>query len=195
MLEEPLAIGEDTENHQVTAIISHVVRPGREQGYEEWFHGIATAAQKFTGYLGVNAIRPRDHAHPEYVHIVRFDHYNTLKKWLESETRREWIERLQPLIEKPETVQTLTGLETWFSLSNKPMKSPPPRYKMALVTWLGVFITLAILTRLLAPLLSGLPVLLNQLITTGLVVAFLTYLIMPRLTQLFRQWLYPKSLL
>jgi len=35
-------------------------------------------------------------------------------------------------------------------------------------------------------------VLLNQLVTTGLVVALLTYLIMPRLTQLFKRWLYPK---
>lgn len=193
MLEEPIAIGEDAENHQVTAVISHVVRPGREQGYEEWFHGIAAAAHKFKGHLGVNVIRPRDHAHLEYVAIVRFDHYNSLKHWLESDVRREWLERLQPLIEKPEAVQTLTGLETWFTLSDKPLKAPPPRYKMALITWLGVFITLAILTRLLAPLLSGLPVLLNQLITTGLVVAFLTYLIMPRLTRLFQWWLYPKA--
>jgi len=161
MLEEPLAIGEEAENHQVTAIISHLVRLGREQGYEEWFYGIATAVGKFKGHLGVNMIRPRDQAHPEYVAIVRFDHYENLKKWLESDTRREWIERLQPLIEKPEAVQTLTGLETWFTLSDKPLKSPPPRYKMALITWLGVFITLAILSRLLAPLLFGLPLLLN----------------------------------
>jgi uncharacterized protein len=194
MLEEPLAVGEDTESHQVTTIISHIIRPERAEGYEEWFHGSASAAHRFKGYLGVNAIRPRDHVHPEYVHIVRFDHYSNLKKWLESDIRREWIERLQPLIEKPEPVQTLTGLETWFTLSDEPMKSPPPRYKIALVTWLGVFVTLTILTRLLAPLLSRLPVLLNQLITTGLVVASLTYLIMPRLTQLFRQWLYPKAL-
>jgi uncharacterized protein len=194
MLEESLAVGEDTESNQVTAIISHIVRPGRSQGYEEWFHGIAAAAHRFKGYLGVNAIRPRDQTHPEYVHIVRFDHYNNLKKWLESDIRREWIERLQPLIEKPETLQTLTGLETWFSLSDAPMKSLPPRYKIALITWLGVFITLTFITHLLAPLLSRLPVLLNQLITTGLVVAFLTYLLMPRLTQLFRQWLYPKAL-
>ncbi len=47
------------------------------------------------------------------------------------------------------------------------------------------------LNRLLAPLLSGLPVLLSQLISTGLGVALLTYVIMPRLTQLFRKWLYP----
>ena len=193
MLEEPLAIGEEAENHQVTAIISHLVRLGREQGYEEWFYGIATAAGKFKGHLGVNMIRPRDQVHPEYVAILRFDHYDNLKNWLESDTRREWIERLQPLIEKPEAVQTLTGLETWFILSDKPLKSPPPRYKMALITWLGVFITLAILSRLLAPLLFGLPLLLNQLITTGIVVALLTYLIMPRLTQLFQKWLYPKA--
>ena len=105
--------------------------------------------------------------------ILKFDHYNNLKTWLESKVRQEWIERLQPLIEKPEAIQTLTGLETWFNLPNQPLKSPPPRYKMALVTWLGVFVTLAVLSRLLAPILSRLPVLLNQLITTGLVVLVL----------------------
>ncbi|WP_277883970.1 hypothetical protein, partial [Nostoc sp. FACHB-888] len=125
--------------------------------------------------------------------ILKFDCYGNLKTWLESDIRREWIERLQPLIEKPEDIQTLTGLETWFTLSDKPMMSPPPRYKMVLVSWLGVFFTLPQLNRLLVPLLSGLPVLLNQLISTGLGVALLTYVIMPRLTQLFRKWLYPIS--
>lgn len=191
MLEDSLPIGTDEES-QVTAIISHVVRSGREQGYEEWFRGIAAEARTFKGHLGVSTIRPQDHIHPEYVVILKFDRYNNLKTWLESDVRREWIERLQPLIEKPETIQTLTGLETWFSLPHQPLKSPPSRYKMALVTWLGVFVTLASVSRLLAPLLSGLPVLLNQLVTTGLVVALLTYLIMPRLTQLFKRWLYPK---
>ncbi|MEG4577450.1 antibiotic biosynthesis monooxygenase [Microcoleus sp. N3A4] len=188
---EPLAIGMDEESHLVTAIISHTVRPGRDGGYEEWLHGITTAAHKFQGHLGVSVIRPCDRAHPEYVAILKFDRYNNLKTWLESDTRQEWIERLQPLIEKPEAIQTLTGLETWFTLTGKPMKSPPPRYKMMLVTWLGVFLTLPMLNRLLAPLLSGLPVLLAQLISTGLGVALLTYAIMPRLTQLFRKWLYP----
>lgn len=193
MLDERLVVGSNEENHQVTAVISHVIRSGREQGYEEWLHGIAAAAKQFDGHMGVSIIRPRDHAHPEYVAILRFDRYNNLKTWLESDTRREWIERLQPLIEKPESIQTLTGLETWFSLPNQLLKTPPPRYKMALITWLGVFFTLAIVSRLLAPILSNLPILLAQLITTGLVVALLTYVIMPRLTKLFRLWLYPKS--
>jgi uncharacterized protein len=192
MVHDALTIGTDEDNHQVTAVISHVVRSGREQGYEEWLHGIAQAARQFKGHRGVSVIRPRDHAHPEYVAIVRFDHYNHLKQWMESDVRREWLGRLQPLIEKPEAVQTLTGLETWFTLSDKPLKSPPPRYKMFFVTWLGVFITLAILSRLLAPLLSRLPLLLSQLTITGLVVLCLTYLLMPQLTKLFQHWLYPK---
>jgi hypothetical protein len=190
-MQDSLVVGTDEETHQVTAIISHFIRSGREQGYEEWLHGIATDAHQFKGHLGVNVIRPCDPTHPEYVAIVRFDHYNNLKTWLESSVRQEWLERLQPLIEKPETIQTLTGLETWFTLPNKPMKAPPPRYKMAVVTWLGVFFTISILNRLLVPLLVGLPVLLRTLLVTGLTVALLTYVIMPRLTQLFRKWLYP----
>jgi uncharacterized protein len=189
-LTEPIAIKTEADQ-SVTAVISHVVRPGREQGYEAWFHGIAAEARKFSGHLGVTTLCPRDHNHPEYVVILKFDCYDNLKTWLESGVRRDWIERLQPLIEKPENIQTLTGLETWFSLPNQLLKAPPPRYKMALITWLGVFVTLAILTRLLAPLLTRLPLLLSQLLSSGLVVALLTYLIMPRLTRLFRTWLYP----
>lgn len=31
-MQEPLVVGTDEETHQVTAIISHFIRPGREQG-------------------------------------------------------------------------------------------------------------------------------------------------------------------
>ncbi len=57
---DPLVVGTDEDTHQVTAIISHFIRPGREQGYEEWLHGIATAAHQFKGHLGVSVIRPCD---------------------------------------------------------------------------------------------------------------------------------------
>jgi uncharacterized protein len=151
MAEDALTIELDKDTH-VTAIISHVMRSGREQGYEEWFHGIAAAAQTFKGHLGVSVIRPHDRAHLEYVAILKFDRYEHLKTWLESDVRRKWLERLQPLVEQPETIQTLTGLEAWFSLPHQPLKASPPRYKMALVTWLGVYITMSIFSRLLAPL-------------------------------------------
>ena len=180
---------EEIDNQQATAIISHLVRLGREQDYEKWVRGINTVAQQFPGYGGLNILRTSDHVYPEYVLVLRFNCSANLKDWLESETRREWIERLQPLISKSEDIQAMTGLETWFMLPEKPHKSPPPRYKMVLVTWLGVFIVLAILTRILAPFLSTLPLLFNQLVTTGLVALLLTYVVMPQLMKLFRRWL------
>ncbi len=72
MLEEPLASNPSEENYLVTAVISHVVKQGRELRYEAWFHGIAADARKFKGYLGVSTIRPQHHAHPEYVVILKF---------------------------------------------------------------------------------------------------------------------------
>lgn len=180
------------EDCPVTAVISHIVRPGREQGYEAWFHGIAADARKFEGHLGVSTIRPHDHAHPEYVVILKFNCYNNLKIWLESDIRQEWIERLNPLIEKPEAIQTLTGLETWFTLPGKPMKAPPPRYKMSILTTLAVFVISQILGLVMAPLLINLHFLLRSLVLTVATVFILTYVVMPRLTRLFYSWLYPK---
>jgi len=80
--ENALTLGTD-KGSQVTAIVSYIVRPGPEQGYEEWFHVIAAAARTFKGHLGVSTIRPHDHAHPEYVVILKFDRYDNLKTWLE----------------------------------------------------------------------------------------------------------------
>jgi uncharacterized protein len=184
-----LQLDTNQENVPVTAVITHIVRKGREQGYEEWLHGIAAAAQKFHGYQGVSTICPQNHDRLEYVVILRFDRYRNLKNWLESDVRREWIERLQPLIEKPENIQTLTGLETWFALPHQ--RASPPRYKMAIVTWLAVFSVISVVSPLLAPIIEQLHPLLAQLIATGLTVLILTYLVMPLLTKLLKGWLYP----
>jgi uncharacterized protein len=183
----------DLLNQPVTAVLSQLVKPGREQGYEEWLKGISAAAKAFDGHCGVSIIRPQDRARPEYVVILRFDRYSKLKAWMESDIRKEWIERSLPLVEKPQDVQVLTGLETWFTLPEKPLKAPPPRYKMALVTWLGVFCTLVLVSHLLSPITSNIPHILSQLITTGIVVACLTYFVMPNLTRLFYKWLHPSS--
>jgi hypothetical protein len=182
----------NTEYH-VTAVISHLVKPGREEGYEEWMRGIIPVAKTFEGHLGVNVLRPDKGVPLQYIIVLHFDHHKHLQAWLDSDVRREWIERAKPLIQAPEDVQILTGLETWFVLPRQLPKSPPKRYKMALLTWLAVFLTLSAMRYLLAPLLAPLPGLLAQLITIGVVVLLLTYVVMPQLTRLFYKWLYPNS--
>ncbi|MEB3337131.1 MAG: antibiotic biosynthesis monooxygenase [Leptolyngbyaceae bacterium] len=179
--------------HHVTAVIAHLIKPGREDAYEAWMRDIIPVAKTFPGYLGVNILSPQAGVHSEYIIVLHFDRQEHLCDWLNSQERKDLIERTKPLIQELENVQVLTGLETWFELPRRPQKLPPKRYKMALLTWFGVFITLSIVGRLLQVLLAPLPTLLVQFLTVGAVVWLLTYVIMPRLTQLFRKWLYPKD--
>lgn len=178
--------------HHVTAVITHLIKPGREEGYEEWMRGIIPVAKTFKGHLGVNILRPQKGLHSEYIIVLHFDNQENLQAWLDSDVRREWIERSKPLIQELENVQILSGLETWFELPRRPLKTPPKRYKMALLTWLAVFFTLSIVRAIISPLLVPVPELLGQFITVGIVVLLLTYIVMPQLTRLFYKWLYPK---
>ena len=179
------------ENQQVTAVISHYIRSSRESGYEAWLEGISATAREFDGHQGVTILRPQAGSRKEYVIILRFDRYRNLCNWMRSKERQEWIERAEPLTEKSEKVQILTGLEALVSLSNT-TSSSPPKYKTAFVTWIGVFLCVSVLGYFLAPYLSGLPYLLRQAIMTGLVVILLAYVVMPRLTRLFHEWLHKK---
>lgn len=183
----------NTHQH-VTAVISHRVKPGREEGYEEWLKGIAAAARQFEGHLGSSILRPKPGAMPDYVIVVKFDTCGHLQTWLRSDIRHDWIDRAVPLIREPESIQVLEGLEAWFYLPETPMKTPPPRRKMVVVTWIGVFFTTWLLGHLLKPLRENdtLPFLLIHLFSTGLTVILLTYFVMPNLTRLFHKWLHPQ---
>ncbi len=179
----------DYDGQNVTAVISHLIRPGREQGYEAWLQGIAQASRQFPGHQGVTVLRPRSPNQPEYVVILRFDTYPHLCGWLKSAVRQEWIDRVRPLTQKPENVQVLTGLESLVTLPGQ-ATAPPPRHKTALITWIGVFLCSSVVGRLVGPLLAGLPTLLAQAISIAIVVLLLAYVVMPHLTRLFYGWLH-----
>jgi antibiotic biosynthesis monooxygenase (ABM) superfamily enzyme len=88
----------------------------------------------------------------------------------------------------------LTGLETWFTLPIQPVAHPPPRAKMTLVSWLGIFPLVYLYAELFDWILpSGTPVALKVFAVTALVVATMSYVVAPRLTRLFKSWLYPGS--
>jgi antibiotic biosynthesis monooxygenase (ABM) superfamily enzyme len=180
------------EDQSVTVVISQVVKPGRESDFEAWLKDITGVARTYTGHLGTNVIRPQPGARSEYVIIFRFDSYENLKVWMESSDRKYWLSQAQHLVQSEPHVQQLCGLEAWFSLPGKPLKTPP-RYKTALLTWADVYILINLLNRFLTPLLAQFPPLIISLITTVIMVLLLTYVVMPRVTRLFSFWLYGKS--
>lgn len=174
----------------VTAVITHRVRPGRESGYEEWIKGIAPDARRFDGYLGAHILRPELGVSPDHVIVVQFATCAQLDAWMQSETRRAWIERVKPLILEPESVKVLTGLEPWFQLPSQPAHAPPRRYKQALLVWVGVAGISLLVTPHIAALLASWPTVLRVLFNAGFMVVLLTYWVMPLLTRCFRRWLF-----
>ncbi|MBE9068173.1 antibiotic biosynthesis monooxygenase [Leptolyngbya cf. ectocarpi LEGE 11479] len=185
-----LNISTSTQSHHVTAVITHRVKPGREQGYEEWIKGISAAAREFEGHLGVSILRPRSDSSPNYVIVLQFDHYDHLAAWFSSATRKEWIDRAAPLIREQESIQTLTGLESWFQLPKQPSSKTPKRYKQAILIWVAVMAVALSIGSLIDPVIERLPGLLGLAIDVAITVYFLSYIIMPRLTHWFKGWLF-----
>lgn len=179
-----------SEDPPVTAMASRRVKRGREQEFEEWVAGIISEARKAPGYLGSQVLRPSD-PDDEYRIVFRFDHASNLHAWESSEERRRWLDKSRPLLREEEKVHVLTGLETWFTLPSKAGEPAPPRYKMAVVTWLAVFPVVMVIFTLFGRWLNMLPTPLRTLVFTLVMVTLMTYVIMPRMTRLFSFWLYP----
>lgn len=176
----------------VTVVISRQVKPGCEIAFEEFISGITAAAMTFEGHLGTNIFRPSNPNETEYRIIFKFARASNLRIWEESECRRQWLARAESLTLGSPKIEILTGLETWFTLPTSKPIVPPPRYKMAVLTWLAIFPLINIINLLFASVLNQLPPLLRSLVLTVILVLLMTYVVMPRITRLFAPWLYPK---
>ena len=174
----------------VTIIISRVVKPGYQQAFETAITEISEEVKKFAGYMGGNLIRPADGSKLDYVNIFRFDSYEHMHAWEISEVRKKWLMKLEELVECESKPQVITGLEYWFTLPDKPLEKPPPRHKMAVLIWLAVFPILLVLPAAIRNLLHGFPDILVIATISCVMVAIMTFIIMPLLTRCFARWLF-----
>ena len=101
----------------------------------------------------------------------------------------DWLARLEGITEGDDDVRRGTGLEFWFSLPELPAAHPSP-HKMALVLFVVVYVMLTLINLMLAPLTGDWPGPLRLLLTVLCQVLLMTYLVMPRVTRLLKDWLY-----
>ena len=71
----------------------------------------------------------------------------------------------------------------------QPPTAAPPRYKLALLTWAGAYAVITLILVVLGPAMAPWPLPLRTLLISGLMVAALTWAVIPLLTRLFRGWL------
>ena len=107
----------------------------------------------------------------------------------ESPRFKAWEERARALTEGEPVYRQLHGLEAWFRAPHK----PPPRWKMAIVTFLGVYVVTGLLGPALGPTIQPWPFLLRNAVFNVIVVSLLTWVVMPLLTRLLQHWLYPET--
>jgi uncharacterized protein len=181
----------DGSDGPVTTTVTRRVKPGHGPLYEQFLDGIIAAASRFPGHLGAEVFRPQSAAAGPYRIVYRFDTAAHLRAWLDSAEHAAWLQRAEPHVAGPMRRQVLTGLEAWFTLPTQPGVPPPPRSKMALVTWATIFPLITLVVVVTAPLLAGLPLVARLAVTTGVTVPLMTWVVMPRVTRLLRGWLYP----
>ena len=104
---------------------------------------------------------------------------------------KDWLARIGPMLEGESTRRQLDGLEAWFRDPKGPM---PPRWKMALLTWIAVWLASMLMRTILAPVLGpNFPQVLSAGLVAAGVVGILTWVAMPLLVKIARPWLHPEN--
>lgn len=171
----------------VTVTVARKVAVGREREFEDWYDGITRAAARFPGFLGAGVLRP--HSPGQEWHVVyRFADRPALERWEASPERSDWLRRADDFVEET-GVHRVSGLETWFALPGRTAPAPP-RWKMAVVTLLAIVPLVLLLNLTVLPLITSWPLLGRTLVLSGTLTLLMTWVVMPRMTRLFRGFLY-----
>jgi antibiotic biosynthesis monooxygenase (ABM) superfamily enzyme len=174
----------------LTVLITRTVRAGREAAFEAAVRAWIPTALAFPGHLGVHMHRPPPGGR-EYAAVLKFCSGADWDAFAASDPYRRFLAGIREHLEADPRVETVSGLETWFTPPGTPVALAPPRWKMAVITWLGVNLTAAALSYVLPPLTAGWPWALAFVTFNAGVVAGLTWVVMPLLGRLFSVWLQP----
>ncbi|MEX2473796.1 antibiotic biosynthesis monooxygenase, partial [Marinobacter sp.] len=123
----------------LTVVVSRRVKKGQESEFEKLSSQMTERAASFTGYLGATMFRPSSPADPEYRIVFKFRDRDTLNAWEASSERAELLEQIENLLIQPSEREVTSGLVTWFSLPGQNPVTPPPKWKMTLVSWLALY--------------------------------------------------------
>jgi len=166
--------------------ITRRVRAGCEAEFQQALREFFQTSFAHGGVWGANMLTPPPGSDSREFGILRtFADEKERDAFYASPMFKAWEERARTLTEGEPVYRQLHGLEAWFRAP-----TPPPRWKMAFVTFLGVFPTAMILTLALSPAIKSWPFIVRNVAFNACVVALLTWVVMPFLTRLLHHWLH-----
>jgi len=165
----------------VHVAITRLVRPGKDAEFERAMYAFIERSIGVHGVTGVHLLRPAPGADSREYGILRsFESREARDDFYASKLFADWEEEVAPLVESGCGKRELHGLEAFF---RRGAAGAPPRWKMALLTWMGVFPSVVIWSAVLRPPLRELPSVATTAVITGFVVLTLAWGVMPMLTR------------
>jgi antibiotic biosynthesis monooxygenase (ABM) superfamily enzyme len=172
----------------VHVVILRRVRAGREAEFERRVTSFFEEAASETGVCGAYLIKPiAGSGRGEYGVLRSFRSEDDMRAFYSSAVYHQWRTAVAPLVEGEARMQRLHGMEAFFT------GGAPPRWKMAVLTWIAVNAAVYPFSVLAAIHLGALPAIASFLLVNALVVAALTWILMPVLTRVFERWLLPDT--
>jgi uncharacterized protein len=190
---EDILAGEAPERDIVTAVVSHRVRPGREDEFMAWQDRVEKAEEKFPGFMGSELFKPVPGVQENWVVLFRFDTQEHLRQWMDSETRQKLLKEGEQHVASYDVRQIGSSFSGWFRFADQTTGRPPPNWKQALSVVLALYPTVMFLNLTLgrALLTAGLPGYISLFIGNVFSVSILTWLLMPLVNRVFSFWLAP----
>ena len=167
--------------------ITRRVRPGCEAEFQQALREFFQASFAHGGVLGATMIVPPPGSDSREFGILRtFADEKERDDFYASPMFKGWEAKSRSLTEADSwSARPLHGLEAWFRSPN-----PPPRWKMATATFLGVFPTAAILNLALGAAIRPWPFIFRSVVFNAAMVALLTWVVMPLVTRALHGWLH-----
>ncbi|MCE9561053.1 MAG: hypothetical protein K8U57_03260 [Planctomycetes bacterium] len=173
---------------RATSVIVHQVPQSASERFIALQEDLTRAAEAFPGYQATEVYPPAEAMGTEWVVVVHFTDAPSLKGWLDSPVRTEWIAKVNKEIGTFRVEELSSGFGAWFT---KPNAAPPPGWKMVLTVLLGLYPTVIFLTLTVGEYVTKpWAMALSMLLGNALSVSMLQYLIMPFLTKVFGWWIH-----
>lgn len=171
--------------------ITRRVKPGCEAEFQAALREFFQSSYAHGGVLGTTMIVPSPGSESREFGILRtFASEKERDDFYASPIFKAWEKKCQTLTESNSwTYRPLHGLEAWFRSPHL----PPPRWKMAVVTFLGVFPVATALSLTLGPAIRSWHFLLGNAVFNLCVVALLTWIVMPLVTRTLHPWLHAET--
>ena len=168
--------------------ITRRVKPGRETEFQQALREFFQTSFAHGGVLGATMLVPPPGSDSREFGILRtFADEKERDDFYASPMFKAWEERCQPLTDGGWSYRELHGLEAWFRSPH----NPPPKWKMVIATFLGVFPLAMVLNLTLGPAIREWPFVLRNAVFNAAVVMLLSWAVMPIVTRLLHRWLQP----